>query len=128
MGILNKLLEKKKEMSLGLLAILILIGAYFLFRDPYIQVEPGNISGDSLKEKALYTAGEFTLEIATGEEGPQLIVRNLADPDHIVMASIPEKSLAGPGRANMAIHESRGSFTVEEDFEEVCTDQIIESV
>ncbi len=128
MGILKKLLEKKKELGLGLLACLILIGIYYLFRDPYIQVEPGTISGEALKEKGLYTAGEFTLEIASGEEGPQLIIRNLADPDHIIMSSIPGRSLAGTGRANMAIHESRGSFTVEEDFEEVCTDQIIESV
>lgn len=128
MGILRRVLDNKKALGLGLLGVLILVGAYFLFRDPYPQIEPGSLTGAGLETDTVYTAGEFTLEVLTKDEKPQLLIRNLADPDHLVLASVPGHALAGTGRANMAIHESRGSFSIDEDFEEICTDQIIESI
>tara|TARA_Y100001937_G_C7136710_1_gene340328 strand:+ start:17730 stop:19994 length:2265 start_codon:yes stop_codon:yes gene_type:complete len=128
MGIMTRIRENKKALGGGLLIIAIIAGLYFWLRDPHPQIEPGHISGEGLKQSTTYTAGQFTLEVVNAEDKSQLIVRNLADPNHVVFSSLPGKSLAGTGRANMAIHESRGSFTIEEEFEEICTDQIVESI
>ncbi|MCB1138047.1 MAG: alpha-glucosidase [Leptospiraceae bacterium] len=120
--------KNKKAIALALAGILLLGGLYFWLRDPNPHIKPGAISGEGLKPGTTYTADDFTFEVKDAEGKPQLIVRNLADPDHIVMASVPGKSLAGTGSARMAIHESRGSFKVEEEFLDTCTDQIVDSI
>ena len=128
MELLARAKEHRTKIIGGLIVLVVLIASYFWLRDPNPHFEPGAISGEGIKKNATYKAGEFSVEVSGDEDNKQLIIRNLADPQHTVLATVPGRSLAGSGHARTAVHESRGSFKVEEEMNQVCTDQIVDSI
>jgi alpha-glucosidase len=122
------LLKNKKVVGLIIAGVLLLVGLFFWLRDPHPHMGPGTLSGDGVSQEAQFETGDFTLSVVMKEELPRIRIFRTDDPDHTMAASVPGMAIAGSGRANMAIHESRGSFTVEEEFLEVCSDQVIDSI
>lgn len=113
----------------GVAGAVLLGGAYVVWHGP------GRISG-SITSVARgvspepYTVGEFEISIGRDGEpsGTALSVAHRSRPGRVLWSSVPGESFVSAARGDEKVSESSGHFFIEDEVEDLCPDQTIESV